>query len=70
MKRLDRLFGLQIISIVAAFVGELLASEPLLTAAVGVFAVTVVATFAQMTGDLLSGLTQHRIPDTATERRR
>ncbi|RDZ95595.1 hypothetical protein DEQ92_21745 [Haloferax sp. Atlit-6N] len=70
MKRLDRLFGLQIISIVAGFVGELLASEPLLTAAVGVFAVTVVATFAQMTGDLLWGLTQHRIPDTATDQRR
>ncbi|MFD1686222.1 hypothetical protein [Halobellus litoreus] len=70
MNRLNRLFGIQIVSIVAALFGEVLASEPLVTAAVAVFALAVVAAFAQMTGELLIGLTRIRIPDTATDRRR
>ena len=70
MTRLNLLFVTQIAAILAALAGELLASQLLVTAAIGVFAVAVVATFAQMTGEFLVGLTRLRIPDTVAERRR
>ncbi|QCC49239.1 hypothetical protein [Halobellus limi] len=69
MTRLNLLFAVQIAAILAALGGELLGSQPLVAVAVGTFAVAVVATFAQMTGELLVGLTSVRIPDTAERRR-
>jgi len=69
MTRLNLLFAVQIAAILAALGGELLGSQPLVAVAVGTFAVAVVATFAQMTGELLVGLTRVRIPDTAERRR-
>jgi hypothetical protein len=70
MTRLNLLLGTQIVAILTALAGELLASQPLVTAAIGVFAIAVIVTFAQMTGSLLSGLVGSTTPDMSAEYRR
>lgn len=69
MDLLNRLLTAQILAILGAFLGEAVASELLVAAAVSVFALTVTAMFAQMTGSLLSGLAGPTGPDMAVEPR-
>lgn len=60
MQLLNGLLAVQVLAVLGAFLAE----------AVGTFAVAVLATFAQMTGSLLSGFVGTTIPDTTAEHRR
>ncbi len=69
MDLLHRLLTVQVLAILGTFLGEAVASELLVAAAVSAFAVAVPAMFAQMTGSLLSGLAGSTGPDMAVDSR-
>ncbi|WP_302080518.1 hypothetical protein [Salinibaculum rarum] len=58
MDSLNHLLTVQIFAILVAVVGEIAASELLLTVAIGTFFIAFVAMFVQMTTALLVGLGQ------------
>ncbi len=58
MDSLNKLLSVQILAFLVAFVGEIAASELLVTAAVVTFFATFTGMFAQMTTKLLVGLSQ------------
>jgi len=65
MKTLNHLLAVQIIAILGALLGDVVASEPLVRVAVGAFAVALLAMFGQMTRSLVSGLRRSTGPDMA-----
>lgn len=70
MQLLNGLLAVQVLAVLGAFLAEAVAGDPLVTVVVGTFAVAVLATFAQMTGSLLSGVVGTTVPDTTAEYRR
>ena len=56
MKLLTRLLALQLLAVVVALAGELVASDPLVTAGVATFFVALALMFVQMTAALVAGL--------------
>jgi hypothetical protein len=70
MQLLNGLLAVQVLALLGAFVADAVAGDPLVVVAVGTFAGALLATFAQMTGSLLSGVVGTTIPDTTAEHRR
>jgi hypothetical protein len=58
MDSLNNLLTIQILAVLVALVGEIVTSEPLVTAAIVTFFVALAAMFLQMTTALLVGLEQ------------